>query len=125
VKRGTSGAPRVARAPIGPDTIEAMRLSMDQPPRRHSHRGNRMSTRRSRAEARAALTIARVSELSRRPPSEWPRRHALARYVMLARQAAAGLAGPTWRIEMNGLRPIVLGPLPRRAAAQGRPRPPA
>ena len=61
------------------------------------------------------MVIARVSDLSRRPPAEWPSRHALARYVMLAKQASAGLAGPGWRVEMNRLRPVVLGPIPQRA----------
>lgn len=84
-----------------------------------------MSIRRSRAEERATLIIARASELSRRPPAEWPWRYALARYVMLARQAAAGLAGPAWRVEMNRLRPVVLGPIPQRAVALRTPRRPA
>jgi hypothetical protein len=85
-----------------------------------------MSTRRSRAELRAALAITRASALARRPPAEWPRHHALARYAMLARQAAAGLADRAWRIEMNALRPVVLGPIPARGAAPLRtPRRPA
>ncbi len=76
-----------------------------------------MTTRRSRAELRAALAIARASALARRPPERWPRANALARYAILARQAAAGLADHAWRIEMNALRPVVLGPVPARRRA--------
>jgi hypothetical protein len=85
-----------------------------------------MSTRRSRAELRATLAIARASALARRPPGEWPRRNALARFAMLARQAAAGLTGREWYLEMNALRPVVLGPIPtRRRAVLRTPRRPA
>jgi hypothetical protein len=66
----------------------------------------------SRAALHAQLAIARASASARRPAAAWPPGFALARYLILSRQAAAGLAGASWRVEMNVLRPLVLGPVP-------------
>jgi hypothetical protein len=76
----------------------------------------------SRAALRAQLAIARARAESRRPPAEWPPGFAVTRYLILARQAAAGLADARWRMEMNRLRPLVLGPIPVRATGIRRPR---
>jgi hypothetical protein len=81
-----------------------------------------MNARQSRAELLASLVLLRANAIAKRPPSEWPRHLAMARYVALAREAAAGRAGPGWRAEVNGLLPVVLGPIPQARRAVRMPR---